>query len=134
MILKNLAAALVAVGVWAPIAAQLPETLPIVAASGFCGGLVRVIALRERLWPQGLGSIVTGCIVGVFVWPVAEPMLSPWLGSLKLDSITRLMFGAFVTGLMGVSLVGFFLDKTRAIKILKTQPRGEKKDDNDDNA
>lgn len=101
-------------GIWAPVIAQLPEHLPLVAFSGLAGGIARWVALRERLWPDGLGTIVIGLTAAVFLWPLGEPMVEPVLGRLDMEPATAVMFGGFVTGLMGVSLIGWLLDVARA--------------------
>lgn len=112
--IKATVSSLISVGIWAPIAASVPEYVPLVAFSGFCGGIARWFALKERWWPDGLGTIVTGTTVAAFMWPVAEPILEPFLGRLDMEPSTAVMFGGFITGLMGVSLIGWVLDVIRA--------------------
>jgi len=101
-------------GIWAPVVALFPEYTPLVVFSGFFGGVARWIALQEKAWPDGLGTVVTGATVALFLWPVAEPMLEPMLGQLEMEPTTAVMFGGFVTGLMGVSIIGWILDVIRA--------------------
>ena len=112
--LKASLSSVASAGIWAPIATSLPEHVPLIAISGFFGGLARWIALKERLWPDGLGTLVTGMTVAVFLWPVGQPFLEPAIGKLEMDPVTAMMFGGFVTGLMGVSMIGWLLDIVRA--------------------
>lgn len=113
-VFKAALSAAVSAGIWGPIVSQLPEHMPLVAISGMCGGITRWIALQERWWPDGLGTIVTGVTAGVFLWPLAQPLIEPALGRLDMDPTTSVMFGGFVTGLMGVSIIGWLLDVVRA--------------------
>lgn len=94
---------------------ELPNHFPMVVIAGFCGGLVRFIAERERFWPTGLGTIITGMVTAAFLWPVGQPWVEGFLDTkLSLEPVTAAMFGGFVTGVMGVSLIGLILDFTRA--------------------
>lgn len=113
---KAMANVVLSAGIWAPIVAQLPEHLPLVAMSGLAGGIARWIALKERAWPDGLGTIVIGMTASVFLWPLGQPLVEPMLGKLEMEPVTAVMFGGFVTGLMGVSLIGWLLDIARAKK------------------
>lgn len=124
-VIKAGVSTLASAGIWAPVIALFPEYAPLVVFSGFFGGIARWIALREKLWPDGLGTVVTGATVALFLWPVAEPIMEPALGTLEMEPTTAVMFGGFVTGLMGVSIIGWILDVIRA-------KRKEVKDAEDD--
>lgn len=117
---------LLSAGIWGQFAESFPEQIPLVAFSGFFGGLSRWIALREKWWPDGLGTIVVGVTAAVFLSPIAEPLLSPVVGKLEMEPVVANMFGGFVTGLMGVSLIGLLLDVIRARrKEVQDDPRNE---------
>lgn len=88
----------------------IPEHVPLVAVSGLAGGICRAFAVREKIWPNGASSVIVGCLVATFMWPVAEPFFAPAIGNLNIDGDVQVMFGGFVTGLLGMSLIGFFLD------------------------
>ena len=92
---------------WMPV---LPEQIILIAFSGLCGGVSRWVAAREKFWPAGVSSVLLGIIAAIFLWPVAEPTLEPMLGRLEMDPITRVMFGAYTTGLMGVTLITLITD------------------------
>ena len=100
------------------VAAGVPEHIPLVAVSGFCGGICRYLAARERIWPAGFASIVTGALTATFLWPVAEPLFAPVIGRLEMTAEVRVMFGGFVTGLLGLGLLQFFLDFFRMRRFL----------------
>ncbi|WP_299734638.1 hypothetical protein [uncultured Roseobacter sp.] len=94
--------------VLAPIV--LPEHVPLAALSGACGGLTRWAADRNHIWPHGAAAIVSGIMVAVFMWPAGQPLIEGFIGKLELEPVTALMFGAYVTGILGISLVGAILD------------------------
>lgn len=101
--------------VWAasiltPFMAQFPEHVPLVAFSGLCGGMARWIADRQRLWPVGMGTIAMGGLTATFLWPVARPLTEGVMGKTDMDPGTALMFGGFVSGVFGVTLIGLMLD------------------------
>jgi len=96
---------------WVP---AIPEHLLLVALSGVAGGVSRWVAARERFWPAGASSIVLGSLASVFLWPVGQPLLEPWLGKLEMDPTTSIMFGGYVTGLMGLTLITFIIDFTQS--------------------
>lgn len=97
-----------------PLIGDLPAHLPLVAFSGLMGGFCRWFALREKGWPDGVGSVVLGTIAAVFLWPLAEPIFGPLIGKIALEPSTSHMLGGFLTGLSGISLIGLFLDFIRA--------------------
>jgi len=96
---------------WVP---ALPEHLVLVALSGVAGGVSRWVAARERFWPAGASSVILGCLASIFLWPVGQPILEPWLGKLEMDPTTSVMFGGYVTGLMGLTLITFIIDFTQS--------------------
>lgn len=104
---------------WVSIVAQLPEYLPIAACSGLAGGVTRWVRLREKAWPDGLGSALTGLFAATFMWPVGQPLVEGITGKLDLDLVTSVMFGAYVTGLLGVTIIGLILDLGKAKRIVE---------------
>lgn len=117
MIVQSNSAVTSAVGValasayWMP---AVPEHVPLVALSGLAGGICRMFAAKEKLWPQGFSSVVVGMLAATFLWPVGEPFLEPLIGNLEMEPEVSIMFGGFVTGLLGVSLIGLFVDFGRS--------------------
>lgn len=110
LVSKAGAQSVVSMAVLAPFLAQFPQHIPLVAFAGLCGGVARWIADRQKLWPRGLGTILTGIMAAVFLWPVVRPLTESWTGRLDMDPETALMFGGFVAGLSGVTLIGAFVD------------------------
>lgn len=106
---------------WLP---AIPEHVALVAMSGIAGGMSRWVAAREKFWPAGASSVILGCLAAVFLWPVGRPILEPWLGKLEMDPTTSIMFGGYVTGLMGLTLITFIIDFTQS----RTK-RGQSDDD-----
>ena len=77
-----------------------------------------MVRLREKMWPDGMGSAVTGLFAATFMWPVGQPLVEGITGKLELDLVTSIMFGAYITGLLGVSVIGAILDFGTAKKIV----------------
>lgn len=107
---------------WVP---EFPEHTVLVLLSGLAGGVCRWFAAREKIWPHGLSSVIVGGLTAVFLWPLGEPALAPWTGKLEMDPLTTTMFGGFITGLLGISLIGFVLDfgRKRMTEDDKNEPR-----------
>jgi hypothetical protein len=93
---------------------QFPEHFGLVLLAGFCGGLCRALAEPEPFWPHAVGTVLTGLFVAAFLWPAGAPMAEPLIGRLDLAPPSEAMFGGFLAGLMGVTLVGIILDFARA--------------------
>lgn len=89
---------------------QLPQYLPIAALAGLAGGVTRWVRLREKMWPDGLSSAITGLFAASFLWPIGQPIIEGITGRLQLDPITSVLFGAYITGLLGVTVIGAILD------------------------
>lgn len=94
--------------------AQFPEHFGLVVMSGLCGGVCRTFMEPGPIWPHAVGTVLTGLFVAAFLWPAGAPLVEPLVGRLDLAPPERAMFGGFMTGLMGVTLVGLILDFARA--------------------
>lgn len=88
---------------------ELPAMWPLMAGSGFCGALVRTIALKERI-TEGVSTLLIGTISAPFLWQFAHQFFGAQLGALPMDPTTTVMTGGFLTGLAGVQLIKWFLD------------------------
>ena len=84
------------------------------AIAGALGGVVRLLTLRERLWPDGAISVIVGCLCALYLGPLAIPSLEPILGKLIVDPISRGTFSGFLIGVGGLSVSGFLIDVWRA--------------------
>ena len=95
----------------------------ILLTSGFCGGLIRVSHQSTPLWPNGAMTVVSSGITAVFLWPFGEPLFADFLGPAISEPLFKLMFGGFIVGLLGTSLVGFILDffSFRRAKVLESE-------------
>lgn len=79
------------------------------AVAGAAGGLVRWLTLRER-WQDGLISMAVGAVCAVYLGPLALPLLEPVLGKL-IDKPAQLSnLSAFLVGMGGIAVSGFFID------------------------
>lgn len=77
--------------------------------AGALGGSVRWLTLREN-WREGAVSIFVGAVCALYVSPFVLPVLAPVLGRLTTDTSRIGNFGAFVVGLGGITVAGFFID------------------------
>lgn len=88
------------------------------AVAGAAGGLVRWLNGRKDIgFLDGIATVLTGMLCAVYVTPVVPPilnaMLEKFLGaSAKLPEDLG-NGGAFLTGLLGMLIVGFFIDLFR---------------------
>ena len=96
--------------------------------SGFCGGMLRVHHAGEKWWPKGLTTAMSGGIVAVFLWPIGEPFIQEIVVIQSMEATQKMMFGGFVVGLVGIGIVGFFLD---FVSIRRTRILGGKEHEHD---
>lgn len=96
------------------VAGGQADYLPVVALAGLCGGVTRWIGEGQRFWPQGLSTVLLGLMTAIFLWPIARPLTESVTGALEMGPFEGLMFGGFVSGLTGVTLVGFVIDIMRS--------------------
>ena len=82
------------------------------AMAGAAGGLVRWLTLRES-WKEGLLSLVVGTICALYLGPLVEPMLAPFVGRIAPGQ-DALGFSSFVVGLGGIGFAGFVIEAMRA--------------------
>jgi len=110
----NVVGAGASTALWAPLVESLPEALPLIAIAGAAGGLTRWIIdqseTRTPIWPNGAGTVLSGLMVAVFMFPMGRP-ISEWaVGQMNVDPSAGVMMGAYVTGLLGILLPMFILD------------------------
>jgi hypothetical protein len=93
-------------GFWAWLATHKGQAL----LAGALGGVVRTITLRERPMRDGILNVVAGGIAALYLTPLVEPVLRPFLGAIAVppDGVTG--FAGFVVGLGGVAAAGFIVD------------------------
>ena len=117
----NGAAAALSASLVVPLLTLFPEYTPLVAISGMAGGLARMLAEREALWPNGLGLILSGGLFGIFLFPSVGAFFAEYIPATSQDPRQSLMTGAFLTGLLGMTFVLWLLDnfQTRAKRLKK---------------
>lgn len=103
----------VSTGIWMPVIEQLPEYTIVVAMSGLAGGVCRWIADKSSVL-DGVGAVISGGLIAVFVWPLGQAMTEGIVGKLELEPVTTAMLGGFITGVLGIALIGGILDVFRA--------------------
>jgi hypothetical protein len=89
------------------------------AVAGALGGIVRWIRLKEP-WREGLLSVFAGAIIARYLYPFTLFMLDPALKIMADDPGARIGMAGFITGVMGMILVGLIIDFTKA-KLKKEQ-------------
>lgn len=92
-----------------------------VITSGAMGGVVRWLTLREPV-TSGFASIVVGAICAMYLGPLVQPMLAPFVQVVLTEQVSRASFTGFIVGIGGISLSGFVIDMIRA-KRRETAPR-----------
>lgn len=93
-----------------PLLQQFPEFTGLIALAGLAGGFCRWRLEQSRLWPNGLSLILSGMLVSVFLWPLGQPLSEQLAGRVSLDPPTAAMAGGFITGVLGLTLVGAVMD------------------------
>lgn len=99
-----------ATGIWLPALGELPESLPLLAVSGLAGGITRWLAKRERIWPDGFSTVISGFTSAIFLSPLAHTVVGPSLARIEMDPRTAILFGGYTAGLLGVVLIGMIID------------------------
>ena len=94
----------------APVLALFPEYTPLVAISGLAGGVSRWLALQQSFWPTGLGSILTGGLCAIFLFPAVHALFADLLAAANQDPRQALMTGGYLAGLLGMALILWILD------------------------
>lgn len=94
------------------------------ALAGAAGGLVRWLTLREN-WKEGLVSLVVGTVCALYLGPLVEPMLAPFVGRIAPGQDAG-GFSSFVVGLGGIGFAGFVIEAMRAWR--RARPRQEAPD------
>ncbi len=84
--------------------------------AGAAGGIVRWLTLREKLWPDGLVSIVVGSLASLYLADYLKPLFPaalhalPWLRDVAFDQSKLSSLSGFVVGLSGIVLAGAVMD------------------------
>jgi len=78
------------------------------AFAGAAGGLVRWLTLRES-WRDGLLSLVVGSVCAIYLGPIVEPLLEPWIGRISPGKDAS-GFSSFVVGIGGIGIAGILID------------------------
>jgi hypothetical protein len=77
------------------------------AIAGGLGGAVKAMALELPV-KQSVVSVTVGAICSLYLTPVTNAVFKPTLGVfVPIDAVIG--FSGFVTGVIGVAFVGFFL-------------------------
>ena len=108
----------------AQIGAALQTDAGAAAIAGAAGGLVRWVTLRES-WAQGLAALVVGSVCALYLGPLVEPALRPFVGAIS-DQSDASGFSSFVVGLGGIGFAGFVIEiiaRLRAVRIAAAPAR-----------
>ena len=100
-------------------------TILVTMVSGGCGGLIRVFYDQARIWPAGVITMVSGALTAVFLWPIGAPLMEMMTGRLAMPPINKVMLGGFIIGLLGMGIIGMFLDFMR---LRRSALKGDKDD------
>jgi hypothetical protein len=95
-------------GFWAWLASEPGKA----ALAGAAGGLVRWITLRDN-WREGVPGIAVGAVCALYLGPLAEPLLRPFVGALAPSSDPA-GFAAFVVGMGGIGITAGVIDVMQA--------------------
>jgi len=90
------------------------------ALAGLLGALVRVLTLRERLWPDAVISLVVGAISSVYFGPALQPGL---VRLFQMDHADAASLAGFIVGVAGILLIGGVMDFLRARLARETEKR-----------
>lgn len=103
------------------------ETLDLITAilgvplvAGALGGAIRWVHLKEG-WLQGIGSVLTGSLVGNFFWAMASRWLDGLAEASQMDPAAARGAGAFFVGLVAVWVVQYVIDFGRRKTELKKE-------------
>lgn len=83
------------------------------AVAGALGGVVRWIRLKEP-WREGLVSVFAGAIIAKYLYPFTMFILDPALKVMADEPGARIGIAGFITGTMGVVVIGLVIDFTKA--------------------
>jgi fluoride ion exporter CrcB/FEX len=84
-----------------------------VIVSGGLGGIVRWLTLREKM-SDGFVSVVVGAICALYLGPLVQPILAPFIQVVLTEAVSRASFTAFIVGLGGITFSGFVIDMVKA--------------------
>ena len=81
------------------------------AMAGVAGALVRVLTLREQLWPDAAISMVVGGVSSVYFGPALTPAL---VAMFRMPPRDAASLAGFIVGVSGVLIIGAVIDYVRA--------------------
>lgn len=82
--------------------------------AGALGGLVRTLTLRDNV-REGIPNVIVGTVCGLYLSPLAVPLLEPTIGRLVPSSQETLVgLSGLVMGIAGMAVVGFIIDLVKA--------------------
>jgi len=91
------------------IVTQIPDTVPLAMIGGIAGGICRILALwitdAEPLSWKSFGIVVISTISAGFIWVMMQPLAENVLGRFQMEPITAVLFGGFIVGLLGLTLI-----------------------------
>jgi len=122
---------LAATGFAAGLLAQVPESVPLAMIAGLAGGLCAALADwivdAQPLGWRAMGHATIGAFTAGFLYPLGQPIAAEVLGRFEVDPGIGVMFGGFMMGVMGLSVIVMIRDAARAR--LKSRIRGAGGDD-----
>jgi hypothetical protein len=80
-----------------------------VGLAGFFGAVLRWLTLRSD-WRTGMIGLAAGPIAAIYLSPIAEPLFSPVLSVVNLDTFQRGSLVGCIVGIIGVALPGLVID------------------------
>lgn len=94
------------------VADLLPAGAAAAAIAGIAGGLVHWVVNKKSIG-EGMAAVLVGSLTAVYVGPFASPIIgAPVVGLNKITGgdADPVLFGAFICGLAGISIVGLITD------------------------
>lgn len=98
-----------------------------VFVSGCAGGLVKWVRFKEPFF-TGLTSVLVGGVLAIFLAPLSFAIIASSLGRLlELEAYQSARLGGFISGAIGVALVGIVIDYFMSMleKLKKKEPSND---------
>jgi len=117
----------------AGVLAQVPEAVPLAMIAGLAGGVCAALADwivdAQPLGWRALGHALIGAFTAGFMFPLGQPIVADVLGRFEMDPAVGVLFGGFMMGVMGLSVIVLVRDAARSR--LKARIRADKADDDE---